>query len=235
MAKKASISLPFLLLLIAVGAGVVFLGSSLTGLQIYQVNSNVLSQTVLNSPMTVSNVSYLYPMNVGSSSGVINASYAVYDTDSRSAVFVETNSTTICPDTAWVHSNELGWNRCNFDRAGIGSWLRTTNRFRTSSGSFFVNPTNITAIEINARVWNRSIEYEYYRVYVKQRCITSTSYSWEYLGSCPLERRSLTCAQNLSTVDCPSGKWQISSIVVGQRSSGALDMSLRWIRAIQAR
>ncbi len=275
MAKASNVTLPVLLLLVAIGAAVVFIGPSLTGLPV--IGTQRIT-TASNSIGSASRVTYLYPLSVSDSDNVDNADFAVSDNNPNYAVLhpgwanyytrqrisgaiqEAFGGVLTCP-SGFMLTDGRDFNRelvPNFHYCrdsgtnAFSGWFSTINVFQPqpTTGSPSINPINITAIQVSASDVPSTVvgftSHSSYVIFVRAKCTGSSgAYSDKFLGTCNVRSaRATTCAKTIGTAGCPSGKWTVNRVIVGnaqyEESAPATgghygtDSNVHWIRLVQS-
>ncbi len=248
MAVKSSNLFAFVLLVL-VGAGVVFLGPSLVGYVPLGSSGNFVA----------ANYTYLYPVSVDNSGAAGGPQNAVSNDNPDIALLGMTTTGShlfTCPNSygtasftgPWWNST-TGLTFCQFDLAHkVTGWLQTSFRYVNDTGAVFSSPSDITAVQVNASAnidacpgltsGDCSLPIKY-QIFASTKCTGSSStMSWKSLGECTLASSgsSVTCTKTLERTRCPGGKWDVGNIVVGRSFYGrdAPDVRIEWIRARRA-
>ncbi|MDP3742268.1 MAG: hypothetical protein Q8R15_03070, partial [Candidatus Micrarchaeota archaeon] len=141
---------------------------------------------------------------------------------------------------------------CRFTRTGVEftGWLETSsNYFNYTTGTPLIrtNPRNVTAIKINASDVDSEVSGSgslKYVVFARVRCTRQSTggitipegFTLKYLGECTLSDgvQGRACTKSIGTSGCPSGQWDLDSIIVGQSKLSGSDPAIHWIQVIQS-
>lgn len=162
MVKNSALTLPVLVILVLVGAGVVLLGPQLTG------------------QVALTRIQQVYPVGVSDSDLVQNPSYAVSDNNPNFATFAAAWGNVYNGGSSGSHRCPPGFtyedirrvprlgefpsiSSCKFLDSRFYGWLATTNEFRSPGASLSYSiPDRVTSVEVNASIqyFGPSIDYD---------------------------------------------------------------------------
>ncbi len=246
MSKRFSTSLPFFVILVLVGAGVVLVGPQLTG---YQTASSIY--------YPLKNMSSALDRNFSLASLVFNGIDAVYD-DSVSAAWLNYSfgaptfiSLITCPpgatntgnpstetttnETTGVSVTRTYSEACYFSSYSSSvfrTWLIVGSGFHKLGVNGNVSATGIKTVQVNANCSGALSSGgcgsgAIFRVFTFSKCTaTSTStqlnsFAWRHHGACTPTPSGTTCGKTVTSNSCPGGL-TVEKVLVARKKLSSL-------------